>query len=834
MKKISWRTLFAHLLFAVVGGGVVFCSTATAQEGAENEFMLEEITVTAEFTEKNLQEIPIAITAVTGETLEERAIKSVTDLGLIIPNSAIREQANAWGPNAYIGIRGVDQSDFIPAFEPGVVVYVDDVFNETVVGSTMDLVDLERVEVLRGPQGTLFGKNAIGGAIRLISKTPRGDNTGHLQVTYGELSRLDFSGSYDFSLIKDKLFARLSASSKRIDGYMDRLDFTCQMTANGTPELAGDFPSTMRGYDFAQGNCKIGEKGGSETDAAKLMLRYLVTPKLEINVGVDYTEILADTGAETLIRGRDPNTTSSTAIFADELYKERFGISILGDHYVPSDPFTVYESFEDPLYGIRWPDKVTQDYTNVFARADYDVTDDIHAKFIFGYREYQQVFPTANGQPFSFNAYVIDMRHDQTSYELRFNGSLFDERLDWTVGGYYYKTDTQFLGHITFGDFGIWLKETGMDAIIGMPFGFDNNDEFENESTSVFAHGIFAITDKLSFTGGGRMTDESKSFAFDHTQLFQIEDPLEYGGTHWDWKLSADYAFTEDFMTYFTVATGFRSEGAQPRPYTKAQLLPTPDEKILMYEIGTKTQFFDNRLRVNAAAFYNIYDPRVSVTFGYQCTDPLGDDPGAPNYTGTCPPDSWVAQNNMTPQYWNVYFSAPGVSKGVELDILARPIRNLDFNASIGWYNYETDVDSDELGYIHPDYDLQADWNYSAGLQYKIDFSDGSVLIPRIDMFYQGERTTGAVDRKPIPGNVIPDYTLYNGRLTYSSAGGHWSISLEAQNLFDEFYWINYPALKAYDGNTNDVVDAYGVSYGLQGTPGRPRTVALTLRYNFF
>ncbi len=546
MKKISWRTLFAHLLFAVVGGVVVFCSTATAQEGAENEFMLEEITVTAEFTEKNLQEIPIAITAVTGETLEERAIKSVTDLGLIIPNSAIREQANAWGPNAYIGIRGVDQSDFIPAFEPGVVVYVDDVFNETVVGSTMDLVDLERVEVLRGPQGTLFGKNAIGGAIRLISKTPRGDNTGHLQVTYGELSRLDFSGSYDFSLIKDK--------------------------------------------------------------------------------------------------------------------------------------------------------------------------------------------PTSS--------------------------------------------------------------ET--------------------------------------FTGGGRMTDESKSFAFDHTQLFQIEDPLEYGGTHWDWKLSADYAFTDDFMTYFTVATGFRSEGAQPRPYTKAQLLPTPDEKILMYEIGTKTQFFDNRLRVNAAAFYNIYDPRVSVTFGYQCTDPLGDDPGAPNYTGTCPPDSWVAQNNMTPQYWNVYFSAPGVSKGVELDILARPIRNLDFNASIGWYNYETDVDSDELGYIHPDYDLQADWNYSAGLQYKIDFSDGSVLIPRIDMFYQGERTTGAVDRKPIPGNVIPDYTLYNGRLTYSSAGGHWSISLEAQNLFDEFYWINYPALKAYDGNTNDVVDAYGVSYGLQGTPGRPRTVALTLRYNFF
>lgn len=797
------------------------------------EFTLEEIVVTAQFQETNLQKTPIAITAITGETLEIQNITTIADLGLVIPNAAIRPQSNMWGPNAYIGIRGVDQNDFIPAFEPGVVVYVDDIFNETVIGSTLELVDLERVEVLRGPQGTLFGKNSIGGAIRLISKLPRGDNSGHLSVTYGDYDRLDFSGSYDFSLIEDRLFARISGSSKRIDGYMDRLDFRCQMEANGTPGLAGNFPTFLEHYDLLCGNCKVGEKGGSRSDAAKLMLRYLATDKLEINVGIDYTDILKDTAAETLLRGMNPNTTSAIDLFVDNLYQTTFGMSILGDHYVTGNPFTVYETFEDPLYQIRWPDKITEEYTNTFAKVDYDITEDIHAKFIFGYREYQQVFPTVNSQPFSFNAYLIDMKHDQTSYELRLNGTLFDKRLDWTFGGYYYESFTHYKGFVSLGSMGVWLKETGMDAVLGIPYGFDNNDRFENDSISVFAHGIFAITDKLSLTAGGRMTDENKSFAFDHNQLFQIAKPLEYGRKHYDWKLSLDYELTDDVMAYITSATGFRSEGANPRPYLVGQLMPTPDEKILMYELGAKTQFFDKRLRVNTAVFYNDYDPRVSGALGYQCTDPNSLDPGEPSYDGTCPPGSWADVNNMNPTYWFTYFSAPGTSKGVEIDIMARPINNLDLNASIGWYNYETDVGPNDLGYMHPDYDLQADWSYSAGAQYRINFKNGSMLIPRLDMFYQGERTTGALDRKPIPGNVVPDYTLFNGRLTFMSANTHWSISLEVENLFNKLYWINYPAFVGYDGTTDKIIDVYGI-YGLQGQPGRPRTVSMSLRYNFF
>lgn len=825
MKTSRRNTLFGCMLKPLLVMTVALtCGTVTGEEANENkdEFTLEEITVTAQFQETNLQRTPIAISALTGETLEERNIQSITDLGLVIPNSAIREQGNAWGPNSYIGLRGVDQSDFIPAFEPGVVVYVDDVFNETVVGSTMDLVDLERVEVLRGPQGTLFGKNSIGGAIRLISKTPMGDNTGHIQVTYGDYHRLDFTAGYDFALIDDLLFTRISASSKRIDGYMDRLDFVCQMNANDTPELAGTLPPSLRDYDLSQGNCKIGEKGGSQSDAAKLMLRYLPSHKLEFNMGLDYTKIVSDTGATTLLRGADPNPTLPWDVYAEGLYQAQYGISPFGDQYVTGSPFAVYETFEDPIKQIRWPDKVNQDYTNFFLRADYDITDDIHAKFIYGYRKYNQVFTTVNYTPFSFNAYLIDMRHHQDSYELRLTGKLFDERLDWTFGGYYYKTYTHYVGYISLGTYGLWGEALG---IPGIPFGFDNNDKFDNESKSVFAHGILNITDKLSLTGGARFTDESKIFAFDHNQLFTIAEPLEYGGKHWDWKWSLDYQFTEDIMAYATMATGFRSQGANPRPYTRAQLISTPDEEILMYELGAKTQFFDNRLRVNAAAFYNDYDPRVTSTFAYQCTDPLGTDPGEPDYTGTCPEGTYAAGGPG--QLWVLYLSAPGVSKGVELDIAVKPFRNVDLNASAGWYNYETDVAPGTTGYIDPDYKSQPEWSFNWGAQYKYNFKGGSMLIPRIDMFYQGMRNNSDPAQKPVaPYHEIPAYVLWNARMTYMTADAHWSLSLEAQNLLNKLYWISLVSDRSQDLST--------LTYSRTGQPGRPRTFALTLRYNIF
>ena len=163
----------APLASAIAGALSVTTSTAWAQQSG-----LDEIVVTARYREENIQTTPISISAFSGEELEIRSIENVEDIGLVVPNAYFRRNASNFGPNNTIGLRGLNQVDFSYAFEPTVGIYIDDVYHSTITGSDMDLIDLERVEVLRGPQGTLFGKNSIGGAIRLLSKAPQGDDTG--------------------------------------------------------------------------------------------------------------------------------------------------------------------------------------------------------------------------------------------------------------------------------------------------------------------------------------------------------------------------------------------------------------------------------------------------------------------------------------------------------------------------------------------------------------------------------------------------------------------------------------------------------------------------------
>jgi len=178
---------------ALIGASLLSVSyAAVAAEGDSGP--LEEVVVSAQFRETRLQNTPIAITAFTAENLEVRGIDNVTDLDAFVPNAVIQPLGAGWGATMAAFIRGVGLGDNILSFEPGVPIYVDDVYIGRPQGAIFDLLDLERVEVLRGPQGTLFGKNAIGGTIRLISKKPQGDGTGSLSVTVGSFSRLNARG----------------------------------------------------------------------------------------------------------------------------------------------------------------------------------------------------------------------------------------------------------------------------------------------------------------------------------------------------------------------------------------------------------------------------------------------------------------------------------------------------------------------------------------------------------------------------------------------------------------------------------------------------------------
>jgi iron complex outermembrane receptor protein len=257
---------FRHVLYltgtCLAACGAAFPALAQTESAGEEDTGGNEIVVTAQFREQNLQDTPIAITAVDAETLEARGQTTVTDLADYAPNVALEPASGIQGNSIAAFIRGVGQSDASFALEPGVGIYIDDIYYGTTFGAVMDLTDLERVEVLRGPQGTLAGKNSVGGAIKLYTKEPDGAGDGFVEATYGSFDRLDLRASAGFALT-DELFARVSGVSKTSDGYMKRLDYGCVHPDSG-------IPMTGAGDD----DCELGTEGGRDLQAVRLALRY--------------------------------------------------------------------------------------------------------------------------------------------------------------------------------------------------------------------------------------------------------------------------------------------------------------------------------------------------------------------------------------------------------------------------------------------------------------------------------------------------------------------------------------------------------------------------------
>src|SRR5687768_7168164 len=298
------RTLLVIGVSAIgLMGSVARAQDETDPEAAESDAGNSEIVVTAQFREQSLQDTPLAITAVNSEMLEARSQTDISQVANQAPSVTLKPQGAAFGPALGANIRGVGQFDFNPALEPGVGFYVDDVYYATLTGSILDLLDLDRVEVLRGPQGTLAGRNSIGGAVKLFSQRPEGSNTGQVSAAYGSRDRLDLRASADFNLAPG-IDARIAGVSKQQDGYVDRLDFGCVYPAGGTATFVPAFPTTSNPTMAPQlvnpaggvpqrtnrPDCRLGREGEVGFIAARGQLRLRPTDTLDINLIADYTD----------------------------------------------------------------------------------------------------------------------------------------------------------------------------------------------------------------------------------------------------------------------------------------------------------------------------------------------------------------------------------------------------------------------------------------------------------------------------------------------------------------------------------------------------------------
>jgi len=220
------------LAFSMTGNA--HAQDQAAQSAAANANAAPEIVVTARFRAESTQNTPISITALSGKTLETRGIQSVEGIARSAPNVTLEKNSAGYGKSVIAYIRGVGQSDFLPSFEPGVGIYIDNVYLGTAFGSLFDFSDISQVEILRGPQGTLFGKNNEGGAVQVSTRKAVGDGSGYVEVGLGNFNRKSVKAAFDMSIVPDKVFLRVSGGFNKIDGYVDTIDFTC-----ANPTLAG-------------------------------------------------------------------------------------------------------------------------------------------------------------------------------------------------------------------------------------------------------------------------------------------------------------------------------------------------------------------------------------------------------------------------------------------------------------------------------------------------------------------------------------------------------------------------------------------------------------------
>jgi len=457
-------------VLAGLSTAIVSSTTAFAAEGESDA--LQEVVVTAQFREQRLQDTPLAITAVNAEMLEARGQTSIAQVAAQAPNVSLRPQPQGGGSGLIAYIRGVGQTDFNYALDPGVGVYIDDVYIPTLSSSLLELIDLDRVEILRGPQGTLAGKNAIGGAIKLFSAKPKGDDTGMLRVSYGSFNELTLRGMADMK-ITDTLAFRVSGMSRSNDGYVGMLDYGQTHPGSNVPQ------NTTRG----RGNSDYQTMGGQNIVAGRAALRWTPSDPLEINLSYDYTRERSEAIPTVLIAAGaiapggttfNPSSVGASNSAGNPWLRGKNGQAVnMSCAFVPAgayscdtgavtynnfDPrFVSYSNFLDgmaptatapfkPYFAV--PETVFQG-SGVQGTATYDFNDQMQLTYIGSYREYNSKFgQDQDATPIPVAQLDNELNHHAFTSEVRLNMKSAKDFVEGTVGAFYLDQEGTYTARI--------------------------------------------------------------------------------------------------------------------------------------------------------------------------------------------------------------------------------------------------------------------------------------------------------------------------------------------------------------------------------------------------
>lgn len=739
--------------------------------GRKGTAKVEEIVVTARKREEALEDTPVAVTALGAESLRESSVLRIDQLRELVPS--LHFQSTPQGNIALFNIRGVGTGDQALQFDPGVAVYLDGVYLPRAPGSLLNVVDVQQIEVLRGPQGTLFGKNSVGGAINITTVKPQPDLEAFAMVRPGNFNAVDTEFMVNVPIVDDVLLSRVAFFTQNRDGYVkdptrneyfsdaNDMVFLGSLRYQPIEELTFDLSGTWsRSHTNGQGGqCKVVREDGP------------VAP---------------------LFPGLFPSCRATSAF---EWSSEIDGLSdietsgVWGVLNYDIGDAGVFEDLAVKALG-SWNQQTTR------LRFDVDGTDQFVAYLSTAGP------PPMDGEP---------GEADQESGELQINGGAFDGRLVF-VGGLFAQWEDGSDDRTT--NVGPPLTASGSRSIATI----------DNWTWAPYTQITGNVTDWLSLTGGIRYTQDKKGFSLLQTnpvtdrvtfpetsdsKIFEKWTPMASIASIVPIDLLPDWA--DHFMGYFTYSQGFKGGGFNALPgavVTGENTLSQPfdPETLDNFEIGFKTILLENRLTMNTAFYYGTYDDiqKISVV-----TMGQGEE---------------IQVQRITEN------AAKATIQGFEIELFSRPIDGLQINGSIAVNDTEydsfpnaiSDFNDQEIDRAGQSFNYVPKFTSFIGVQYSFPIEGDSEILegwvtPRFEWYYQSSIHLNGPE---IGASNQPGYNLLNARLSYDFWDDRAQVALWSKNLADETYMIF----------STPTASTFGTVLNFTGLP---RTFGAELSYRF-
>lgn len=751
-KNTLSRTAGLILGFSALGGVVHAQDVET-----EEVFVQPTVLVTATRRAENLQDVPISISVVSGDDLEERGISDFSDVNQLTAGLYLEQDQGS--SSSSIRIRGVGSSGF-SSVDPSVGVIVDGVFQPRIGSVFTDLMDIERIEVLRGPQGTLFGKNTTAGVVRIITKEPDTEiYEGNAQLVAGNLGALEARGSVNIPLVEGKLAARISGFSAERDGYIDN-------------RLTGE---DLRNQD---------------RQGARLKLRWLPVEALDLIYSGEFTETnyRAD---QALVRY---GTLDSSRAGANSGAALEDVATSLGQTLPVIGPFNG-EVFQDEQFA---EDTVERHIlTAKLSLPNHTLTS------ITAQETVEAFLPADNdGTQLTLAALTSAPETETFTQEIQL-ASEFEGPLSYIVGVWYQDLET----------FSPTTSFDGADAaaLEGRPQrpATEIVSDIKGETIAGFANISYDVTDALTLTGGLRYTEDEK-FQNQTISVFPVIDDRTETFDEWTYSLKAAYTLENGNLIYGSYDRGFKSGGFNRQEtlcFIFGASFCLPDERLTFdpettdsFEVGYKGNAFDNRLNFNAALFYQTYDD-------FQVTSRF-------------PPSSIIVQNAASVETigleadFNAYLSDEFTLNGsiAYIDASYDAFTNAPCDRTVSKSpTCEQDLSGETL-------DNSPEWTINFGGEYRGTFQpiNGTELFAGASIAYRSE-----VFLIPTlaPDAVQDGYALIDGRVGLESIDGPWSVTAWVRNAADEEYAVTGARPSSHSDGlrlTQGLPRTYGVTLGLR------------------